>query len=187
MIPSQASLPVGVVIRRTPGVTRWARYYWKVVAVLPGAGPAEWRELRREGDAVEYHAGTATMHLYRADTEAYLHALNARQPACYVVLRGGPNSAEGRALDLVLVTASPYEAQDYMEGGEEIVEQVPMPPGLVAFLREFVEQHHHEEVFVKRRRNKERIDRKEDGKGDARIRQAADVYRSPASRKGRAQ
>jgi hypothetical protein len=36
-------------------------WVWKAVAILPGAGPAAWREQRREGDAVEYHA--ATVHL----------------------------------------------------------------------------------------------------------------------------
>ena len=60
----RASMPVGIVVRRTPGVTRWAKWAWKVVAVLPGAGPANWRELRREGDAVEYHAATLTLDLW---------------------------------------------------------------------------------------------------------------------------
>ena len=53
---AMAAMPVGVVLRRTPGVTRWAKWAWTAVAVLPGAGPGNWRELRREGDAVEYHA-----------------------------------------------------------------------------------------------------------------------------------
>ena len=47
-------IPLGVVIRKSPGVTRWAKWSWAAVAVLPGAGPAQWTELRREGDAVDY-------------------------------------------------------------------------------------------------------------------------------------
>ncbi len=83
-------------------------------------------------------------------------------------------------MQVLLATASPYEAQDYADTGEELVEKVPMPAGLVAWIRDFVELHHEDEVFIKRRRNKARIDLKEDGIGDARIRQASDVYRAPS-------
>ena len=41
------SMPLGIVIRRVPGMTRWARHVWKAVAVLPGAGKADWKELDR--------------------------------------------------------------------------------------------------------------------------------------------
>lgn len=173
------SLPLGIVIRRMPGVTRWARHVWKAVAVLPGAGEACWKELRREGEAVEYHAATLTLELFRTETEAYLHALSAKVPSLYVVMR---ESQSDRPLDMVLVTASPYEAQDYADTGEELVEKVPMTEGLAAWIREFVERHHEDEVFVKRRRDKKRVDLKEDGIGDARIRQIADVYRAPSKR-----
>jgi len=172
-------MPLGVVIRRVPGVTRWAAYVWKAVAVLPGAGKADWKELRTDGDAVEYHAATLPLELFRTDTEAYLHGLSAKVPAIYVVMR--PSEGDN-PLDVTLVTASPYEAQDYADTGEELVEKVPMPEGLVAWIRDYVELHHEDEVFIKRRRDKTRVDRKEDGIGDARIRQVADVYRAPSTK-----
>ena len=87
-------------------------------------------------------------------------------------------------MDVTLVTASPYEAQDYADTGEELVEKVPMPEGLVAWIRDFVALHHEDEVFIKRRRNKARVDQVQNGIGDARIRQTADVYRAPHARKG---
>ncbi len=173
------SMPLGIVIRQSPGVTRWVAHVWKAVAVLPGAAKADWKELRRDGETVEYHAATLPLELFRTDTEAYLHGLSAKVPAIYVVMRP---STESRPLDVVLATASPYEAQDYADTGEELVEKVPMPEGLVAWIRDFVELHHEDEVFVKRRRDKTRVDRKEDGIGDARIRQVADVYRAPTSK-----
>ena len=44
----EARLAVGIVIRKQPGVTRWARWIWKPVAVLPGAGlHAIAKELKR--------------------------------------------------------------------------------------------------------------------------------------------
>lgn len=172
-------MPLGIVIRRVPGVTRWVQHVWKAVAVLPGAGEARWKELRRDGDTIEYHAATLTLELHRTDTEAYLHGLSAKVPSIYVVMR---DSETDDPLDMVLATASPYEAQDYADTGEELVEKVPMPEGLVAWIRDFVELHHEDEVFVKRRRDKTRVDKREDGIGDARIRQAADVYRAPSGR-----
>ena len=172
-------MPLGIVIRRVPGVTRWARHVWRVSAVLPGAGDAAWKELRREGDTVEFHAATVPLELFRTDTEAYMHGLSAKVPSIYVVMR---ESEGDEPLNVLLATASPYEAQDYADTGEELVEKVPMPEGLIAWIRAFAEKHHEDEVFVKRRRDKKRVDLKEDGIGDARIRQTADVYRAPSSR-----
>ncbi len=169
-------MQLGIVIRRVPGVTRWAQHVWKAVAVLPGASEASWKELRRDGDAVEFHAATVPLELFRTDTEAYLHGLSAKSPSIYVVMR---ETDDDVPLDVVLATASPYEAQDYADTGEELVEKVPMPEGLVAWIRDYVETHHEGEVFINRRRDKKRIDLSEDGIGDARIRQTAYVYRAP--------
>ena len=181
------TMPVGVVVRRTPGVTRWAKWSWRAVAVLPGAGPAIWRELRREGEAVEYHAGTIDLPLYRTDTEAYLTALSTDPPSVYVILRPPDDPDSPHPFDLVAVTPSAYEAQDFTDSGEEVVEPVPMPPGLIAWIRDFCERHHQDEVFIKRRRDRKRIDLVEDGKGDARVRQTADVFRAPGPAKRRLQ
>ena len=90
---------------------------------------------------------------------------------------------EGDPLEFVLATVSPYEAQDYADSGEEQIDKVPMPEGLLALVREYTETHYEEEAFVKRRRNKARVDLKEDGKGDARIAQISDIYRAPGSKR----
>lgn len=171
-------LPLGIVLRKSPGVTRWAKWVWRAVAVLPGAGPANWRELRREGDVVEYHAATVPLELYRTDTEAYLTELSTKTPSIYVVMRESDVAESG--LEIVLATASPFDGQDYADNGEDIVELVPMPPALMALVRDWVDKHHKEEKFVKRRRDKNRTDLVENGIGDARVRQVADVYRAPS-------
>ena len=176
------SLPLGIVLRKTPGVTRWAKWNWKAVAVLPGAGQESWRELRRDGDAVEYHAATVPLELWRTDTEAYLTELSTRVPSIYVVMRKPVEQDAEHELDIVLATASPYDAQDYADNGEDIVELVPMPEGLIALIQKFIQEHHVEEKFVKRKRDKRRIDLVENGVGDVRISQATDVYRAPHSK-----
>ncbi|MEO3416993.1 DUF3305 domain-containing protein [Roseovarius sp. CAU 1744] len=179
-------MPLGVVVRRTPGVTRWARWAWQAIGVLPGAGAADWRVMREEDGATEFHAATCQLELHGAEAEAYLHGLAARTPSIYVVLR--ESRSDDRPLEVLLVTASPYEAQDYADSGEEIVEKVPMPEGLVAWIRDFALTHHEEEAFRKRRRDKTDIGKVEDGVGDPRIAQLTGVYRSPTlTRKGRLQ
>ena len=177
------SMPLGVIIRRLPGATRWAKWVWKPVSVLPGAAPENWKVLRQEDDAVEFHAATVDLELFRSDTEAYLTALSETIPSVYVILRENEEPASDHPLDVLMVTASPYEGQDYADTGEEIVEKVPMPPGLVAWIHEFIERHHVEEEFVKRTLAKNRVDLEEDAKGDARINQLSDVYRAPGSRR----
>jgi hypothetical protein len=179
VVEKSVSISLGIVVRKVPGVTRWVDHVWKAVAVLPGAGAAHWKELRRDGDTIEYHAATVQLELFRTDTEAYLHGLSTKIPAIYVIMRDGSGDDP---LDVVLATASPYEAQDYADTGEELVEKVPMPEGLVAWVRDYVEAHHEDEVFIKRRRDKRQIDHEENGIGDARIRQISDVYRAPSAK-----
>jgi len=178
------TVPVGVVIRRTPGVTSWQKWNWVASGVLLGAGPSDWRVLRSDGDVVEYHGGTVHLELHGAEAEAYDHNLKSRVPCLYVVMRPGEGDAP---FDILLVTASPYEAQDYTDSGEEIVEKVPMPPAMLAMVQRFVAEHHREEAFVKRRRDKTRVDLVQDGIGDPRIGKAADIYASPGLKRRRIQ
>ncbi len=179
MDEKQVSMPVGVVVRRQPGATRWAKWSWRVIGILPGAAPADWVELRRDGDVVDFHAGTLPLSLYRSDTEAYVTELAAPEPSVTVVFQ---KDLEGRIV-LHAVTASPYEGQDYEDSGEELVERIAMPETLANWVREFVGRHHVIEPFVKRKRRKSRTDLKEDGIGDPRVRQTADIDRAPGSRK----
>jgi hypothetical protein len=56
-----------------------------------------------------------------------------------------------------------------------------MPGGLIAWVREFVDAHHENEPFKKRRRDTHTMDEAQDGIGDPRIRQMHDVYRAPGT------
>jgi hypothetical protein len=98
-------------------------------------------------------------------------------PSIYVVLR--EEAPDAAPFEVVLVTASPYEGQDYADNGEDIVEKVAMPAGLIAWVRDFAQTHHTDQAFIKRRRDRMSVEQREDGKGDARIAQASDVYRAP--------
>lgn len=174
-------LPVGAVVRRTPGVTRWAKVIWTPVAVIPGAPEAFWKELVRDGDAVEYHASTVTMELFRADVEGYLVSLNMTVPSVWIIMDRDESGQSPSGWFVSSITASAYEAQDALDSGESIVEPVPIPESMAAWIKEFIDMHYVEEPFVKRRRKNAKVDLVEDGKGDPRIRQQADVFRAPST------
>lgn len=174
-----AATPIGVVLRRSPGVTPWARWSWTAAGVLPGAGEADWVLLRDTAGVAEYHAGTLPLELHGADTDSYLHGLNAQVPCLYIIMR--PTDDAARPFELTLVTASPFEAQDFADNGEDVIEKVAMPAEVMAWVAKFVEAHHVETAFKKRRRDRKDIGRVEDGVGDPRIAQMADVYRAPST------
>lgn len=148
------SVPVGVVIIREEIDNPWCDHVWRAMSVTLDVPPGlEWKELTREEGRVQYLAG-ALVELFRKETAAYLDNISGDKPALYVVLRESDGSAEDEPpIEVHLVTASPYEAQDYMDSSEEFVERVPMPEPLVAMIADYIEQHHVEEKFRKRKRD----------------------------------
>lgn len=147
------TLPVGIVVERRDSTHPWADQIWTPVAVIPGAPPVDpagpWKILQQGEGWEQYLAGTLTIEIWRTDTEAYLDCLSGKTPQVFVVLR---EDLEGEH-DVVpfLATVSSYEAQDYADAGEDIVEGVPMPEAIVAWLRAFIDTHHEPEPFRKRR------------------------------------
>ena len=154
-MPHSVSLPVGVVVARQDIDSPWQDHEWRPVAVFAGAPPvAEWKELRRGEGWVQFHAATLPLELFRKDTEAYKFNLEGAEPVLYVVLAEDDDEEAPYPYAVQLVTASPYEAQDYLDSGEAIVEPIEMPEALLAWVSDFVETHHQEEAFYKRRPDK---------------------------------
>ena len=174
-------LPVGVVVRKSPGVTRWVKDIWTPIGVIPGAPDESWKVLVTDDVNTDFHAGTVTMELFRADVEAYLVSLNMARPSVWVVMDRDESGQSPSGWFVSAVTASAYEAQDALDSGESIVEAVPIPDSLAGWIQEFVDLHYIEDVFKKRKRKQTRVDLVEDGKGDARIAQTSDVFRAPGS------
>lgn len=157
-----ASLPVGVIIERRRIDHPWQEWSWCASDVIPGAAPIEqWKLLRESDDLQQYHAATEQLELFRKDTESYLYNLNSPQPSLFIVIREFDDDEDEDhefPVYVHLVTASPFEAQDYLDSSEETVDAVPLPKVLVELLKEFVDQHHVEEKFVKRKRDKVRVE-----------------------------
>jgi hypothetical protein len=154
-MPYSVSMPVGVVVAREEVDSPWQDHAWRVVAILPGAAPVEgWKELRRGEGWTQYHAATVPLELFRKETEAYKYNLEGREPVLYIVLSEDDERDEDEFPYAVhLVTASPYEAQDYLDSGEEVVEPIPMPEPIAAWVSAFIEEHHVEQKFKKRKRD----------------------------------
>lgn len=173
------SLPLGVVIERRRIDNPWKDYAWRPISVFPAApaldpqGP--WKLLRESDAAAHFHCGTLNLELFRAETESYRINLAQTPPRIFVVLRSNDDPEIPHELVAFLVTASPFEAQHYLDSGEEIVEAVPMPDELIVFIQDFVETHHREEVFTKRRR-------KDAVQGDEAFSRRPPVEQSPAER-----
>jgi len=145
-------MPLGVVVERREIDNRWQKYSWRPVAVIPGAPPvAEWRELIRGDRYIRWHAATLPLELHRTETEGYRANLSGKVPAIYVGLRRQSGGEHEHAP--FLVTASPYEAAGY---AEDIVEPVPMPDALTAWVQDFIDRHHVDAPFQKRKRDKAR-------------------------------
>ncbi|GAB4393882.1 MAG: DUF3305 domain-containing protein [Kiloniellaceae bacterium] len=149
-------MPLGVVIERRRVDHPWKDYDWRPVEVIPGA-PAldpsgDWTVLG-EGDGWRrFHAGTLTLKLFRSETETYRVNLAQEAPRVFIVLRSSDDAEVEHEHIPFLVTVDPFEAQHYLDSGEEIVEVVPMPPEVLALVSDFIAEHHREEVFVKRKR-----------------------------------
>ncbi len=168
------SIPLGVVIAREAVEDPWIDHVWQLRAVFPGAPEiTAWKELRRgtksDGSRwVEYHAATLPLELHAKETESYRVNLADARPSVYVVMHEadddadeGEGTGEGNdAPPLVVrhVTVSAFEAQDYLDSGEEMVEAAPMPAELRALVEAFVEAHHVEEKFIKRKQRKVNVE-----------------------------
>lgn len=154
--PIVERVPVGIVLERRKSRHPWQDFSWRPVAVVAGAPARDPRgpwALATEGDDwSHFHAGTLTLELFRKETEGYKVNLSQEPPRLFVVLRDLEDPAIDHPFVPILITACPYEAQDYLDSGADLVEPVAMPPDLVGLIQHFVDRHHVDEPFKKRKR-----------------------------------
>lgn len=143
---------IGVIVERRALKNPWIDHVWVPVAVLAGAPmAAPWTVLYEAAGVTRYFAGTFVLELFGSDTAMYRDNLRSREPSLWVSLRQ-TNAAPGVALHLV--TADPAEAEALTETATEIIEAVPMPAELQQQFGAFVETHHVERPFIKRKRDR---------------------------------
>lgn len=151
-VPGSIRIPVAVLAERRPGVTQWAEWSWRAVEVLEEA-PAlpAWTVLREAEGRTLFLAGQAEVLFCPTDTPNYRDNLAAAAPSIWVVLR---NVETDPGLRLHAVTVDAGEAHLYADTGSDLLEALPLPPGLRARLEVFVAEHHVERMQHKRRRDR---------------------------------
>lgn len=147
-----AIIPVGVIVERAKGTSRWADFLWRPVSVLTGEpDTAPWTKLSDDGERVTYYAGNAKIELYRTETTYYRQNLESGTPGLWISLRA--TNAEPPYM-VAVVTADPAEGESLTETATDLVEQVPMPELIQQFVAAFVAEHHIERAFGKRQRDR---------------------------------
>ena len=141
---------VGVVVERRPSKSPWVDHAWRIVAIIPEAiGTEPGHVLGHDGDAVLLYAGARSVEFHRVETGNYRDNLTSGSPGLWVTLA---LTDEEPGIRLISVTADPAEGESLTEIGDLMVEIAPMPPEIAERLAAFVETHHVERVFTKRKR-----------------------------------
>ena len=143
---------VGVIVDRRALDNPWVDHVWIPVAVLAGApSAAPWTVLHETDGLTRFYAGAFELELFASETGMYRDNLRSGQPSLWIALR---SSDTPPGVVLHLVTADPFEGESLTEAGPDIIEAVPMPIELQQWLAAFVETHHVERPFIKRKRNR---------------------------------
>jgi Protein of unknown function (DUF3305) len=143
-------IPVGVVVERRKSDSPWIDFVWRGVGVLPDEPEMRpWTAMRQQQGTTLFYAGSATVDLYRSETERYRDNLASGAPSIWIVL----SPSEGTwPYAVSAVTADPAEGEAFTEAGANLVEAVPMPEVLHEAIENFIAEHHVEREFVKRKR-----------------------------------
>ncbi len=152
------SVPLCVILSKEKIDSPWCDFLWKPVAVVLDAPASVDGKIRQHGEGwTHYFLECDPLELHRKDAPAYRDCLlEEDQASLWVVLQ---EEDEGELpYSVQLVTASPYEAQDYLDSGELIVEAVEIPTLQRVFIQDYGDNCPGEEAFIKRKQKKKFVD-----------------------------
>jgi Protein of unknown function (DUF3305) len=149
---AQEHLRVGVVVeRRLIADNPWIDHAWCPVAVLPNAPAiAPWTSLGKDERGERFYLGPADLTLYSVDTAHFRDNFTTGHPSLWVSVRLTGLEPE---LEIVGVTADPFEGEAFCETMGDIIEMLPMPADVAARITAFYDTHHVERAFFKRQRD----------------------------------
>jgi len=129
-------------MQRRPSRSRWESVVWEPWSVLESDAPAGEPRLlvERDGMAQWLHPGLE-LFIHRDEIEGYYLNVSTGSPRVFVLWRMDEDAQCGLP---VQVTASYEEAGRWMDGGHS-VDSVAMPPGIFAWLGEYVEKNYRPE------------------------------------------
>lgn len=135
---------LGVVAESRPPVTKWSGRILRPTSVMAVPPAMEAGATLSDRDGVQtIYLGDFAVLLHSGETRHYIDNLTAKQPSVWVAMDNG---------QVTLLTVDPYEGEALASDPQRLVEALPMPPQLAAAIDAFVQAHHVEEVFHKRKR-----------------------------------
>ena len=147
-------LRVGIVLERRRIAHAWQEHAWRAVEIVPGAPDIAAPRPLGDGEGwARWHLATLDLELFPRETEGYRYNLSQAVPAVWVLWRHENEDSERRP-EVFHVTVCPYEAQDYLDGGDVNVEAVALPDVVAHWMRSYIARYHVDEPFEKRRRKR---------------------------------
>lgn len=148
------SIEVAVVMRRERLDNRWQPWRWVLADVVPNEaefGDEPRRLVKTEDEERWLHPGFA-VELFRDDAEGYYLNATTPAPGWFVLWRMEEEAsvADEPIPRPVAVTLSYHDAGRWLDA-QEIVEQVPAPPDVIEWMREFAQAHYTPEPRKRRR------------------------------------
>lgn len=152
------SIRLGVIMERRPSDHPWVDHVWRCVDIVAApaseeaAAPHAHRLMRQQGDVLRIMTAPVELGLHRKETQGYKLNLSQTPPRVFIALRDA--EPEDGALERVpfKATVCPFEAEAYTEAGAENVDGVVMPEFIRAWVTDFVDRHHEDIPFIKRKR-----------------------------------
>jgi hypothetical protein len=148
------SIEVAVVMRRERLDNRWQPWRWTLAEVVPnepGFG-TEPRLLVKNDDEERWLHPGFVVELFRDDAEGYYLNATTPAPGWFVLWRMEEEAsiADEPIARPIAVTLSYHDAGRWLDA-QEIVEQVPAPPDVIEWARDFAEAHYTPEPRKRRR------------------------------------
>ena len=191
---------VKIIIERQPIDNIWQSHRWVIHDLVPlnlragdGLPPSNdihferLRQVKSGKESLSLFIAEASLDLHGAEAEAYADNLASAEPSIYAVFRKNEddddNSDEEVDIHLAEISLSPYNIQDYEDCGEDQVEKLPLHGPIADFVKDFVDVHFKPEPFIKRKRDKARIERDQMRQADPRLKTQGNAFKIPSNKK----
>lgn len=144
-------LTVGIVAVKRKLSNPWVDFEWMPEVVLPGLPEVPpGTRIGAEGSVERWYLGPVELTFHSGETSHYRDNLASGRPAVWVALREG----EDGAWRVAAATIDPYEGEAFVDVVTDKVEAVPMPHEVAVELQAFVDAHHVDQPFYKRKRDR---------------------------------
>ena len=131
-----ANYPIAVIMERIMLDNRWLPYRWEAKGVVPDIFPPGARTIVQDERQLQILFPGFKLKLSREEAEGYYLNLTSPEPKVFVLWRMSDEQARPE-----FVTVSYNEGTRWADSGES-VDGVPLPPELLPWMGEFVEQHY---------------------------------------------